>query len=318
LLGIAIDEEHGGMGMDFETLAIMLEQAGRFVAPLPLVPVLVTGALTLQRHASAELAARLLPPMASGQSMLTAALAEVGCDDPRHPSTTAKFDGRCWRLQGHKTAVPALMSCAHVWLSARTVDGVAVFLLDTAAPDVSVQGQKWTTQEHTGQLLMNDAPAELLASGAAADAFLADALLLSRAAYAALALGAAAEMTAMGARYTSDRLQFGRAIATFQSVSHRLADCHIDVECLRGAVTLASNDIARGANSAGASAVIAKIWACDVLHRVSHGVQQVHGGAGLDRDYPLYRYAMLAKSIELACGAAEPLLDELGTTLFAS
>ena len=317
LLGIATDAAHGGMDLDFETLAVMLEQAGRFVAAAPLVPVLVTGALALQRNAP-EVAARLLPALIAGETMLTAALVEVGCDDPRRPGASAAFDGTRWRVSGSKTGVPALMSCAHAWLSAQTEDGVAIFLVDTQAPGITVRRQDWTTQEHAGQLLMENAEAQLLASGDRAQAFLADALLLSRAAWAALALGAASAMTRMGAEYTAGRIQFGRPIATFQAVSHRLADCHIDVECLRGAVALAASDIARDSDAAPHSAAIAKIWACDVLHRVSHGVQQVHGGAGLDRDYPLFRYAMLAKSVELSGGAAEPLLEELGAALFGN
>lgn len=315
LLGLASDNTAEGNGLGFDTLAVLLEQSGRFVAPVPLVPVLVTAALTLQRNA-ADVAARLLPPLIAGDHIITAALAEPGNDDPHKPGMSARKDGDEWMLTGTKTAVPAL-TCrpAALWLTAMTPEGLGVFLLEDLGAGTTISQQTLTTGEYVGQLQLMNARGQLLAIGPAATHFVNDALMLTQAAWAAVAVGACAAMTRMAAEYTGERIVFGRAVATFQAVSHRVADCHIDSECLRSVALQAISDISSGSSAAARSALVAKIWACEALHRVSHSVQQVHGGLGIDRDYPLFRYALLAKSIELSAGGAEPLLEELGLAI---
>ena len=106
LLGVAIDEAHGGMGMGFLELAQLLEEAGRNVAPVPLVPTLVLGALPIAEFGSDAQRAHFLPRVASGDAVLTAALVEPENEDPAAPDTVAARDGDGWRLDGMKLSVP--------------------------------------------------------------------------------------------------------------------------------------------------------------------------------------------------------------------
>src|SRR5262249_43210110 len=106
LLGTAIPEEHGGAGLGFFELCLVLEQVGRAVAPLPVWPTLVLAALPIAESGSPEQRARWLPGVASGETILSAALVEAGSDDPEHPETVARRDGTAWRLDGTKTCVP--------------------------------------------------------------------------------------------------------------------------------------------------------------------------------------------------------------------
>lgn len=91
------------------------------------------------------------------------------------------------------------------------------------------------------------------------------------------------------ASYPCERQQFGAPVATFQTVGHPAANGFIDVECLRLTTYQAASLLAEG-HDAKNETTIAKIWAGNVGHRLSYTVQHLHGGAGIDRDYPLWRY----------------------------
>jgi alkylation response protein AidB-like acyl-CoA dehydrogenase len=132
-----------------------------------------------------------------------------------------------------------------------------------------------------------------------------------------LALGVTEKMTALIASYTSEREQFGRVIGSFQAVSHRAADCFIDLECLRlvnqqAAVNLNTNLDCEN------DALVSKIWAGNACHRISYSAQHLHGGMGVDKDYVLWRYCLLAKECELINGSASQNIDRLGLNLTAN
>src|ERR687898_1400503 len=98
LLAIAVPEEHGGSGLGLIELCLLLEQQGRRVAPVPLWPTLVLGALPVAELGSPEQQQAWLPGVATGEVVLTSALAESGANDPLHPSVTATPDGDGWPL----------------------------------------------------------------------------------------------------------------------------------------------------------------------------------------------------------------------------
>jgi alkylation response protein AidB-like acyl-CoA dehydrogenase len=118
----------------------------------------------------------------------------------------------------------------------------------------------------------------------------------------------------MTADYTAEREQFGVKIATFQAVGQRAANCYIDTECLRLVSQQAVSLLNQG-RDADDEVMIAKIWVGDVSHRVSHAAQHLHGGIGVDRDYPLFRYCLWAKQLEMTLGSSARLTSELGATI---
>jgi len=155
-------------------------------------------------------------------------------------------------------------------------------------------------------------PAEdIVATGGEARTAMTWALQATRTALAATVVGLCDKMMRMTGQYTSEREQFDRPIATFQAVSHRVADCYIDVECLRLVTQQAASLIDQGRPAADAVAM-AKIWCGDVTHRVSQASQHCHGGTGVDRDYPLFRYCLMARQIELSAGNSARITGELG------
>ena len=120
----------------------------------------------------------------------------------------------------------------------------------------------------------------------------------------------------MAADYTKERQQFGRPIATFQAVSQRAGDSYIDAEAITLTAYQAAWRIERGLD-ASAAVSIAKYWAAEAGFRAVHAAMHVHGGVGVDRDYPLHRYFLLARKLELTLGNAEEHLAELGRSLAA-
>jgi alkylation response protein AidB-like acyl-CoA dehydrogenase len=119
------------------------------------------------------------------------------------------------------------------------------------------------------------------------------------------------------ATYTSERKQFDTPIATFQAVAHRCADAYIDTEAVRLTAYQAAWRLAEGMPAAEELA-IAKFWAAEGADRVVHAAQHLHGGIGVDLDYPVHRAFRWSKHVGLAFGGGTAHLRRLGAQLAAS
>ena len=319
LLGLDIDEARGGTDLGFYAVAMLCEEVGRTVAPLPLVPVVVGAAGTLRRFAPEALAERWLPGIADGSQLVSSALEEYQNDDPAQPGALAQPSEGGYAISGTKICVSGAARAARILLSAQCGEELVVALVDPRAAGVTLTPQVVTSGEMRHELAMADVqvPAEdVVASGGKALEAMHWATLASRTALCATMVGLTDRMMRMTGSYTSEREQFGRAIATFQAVSHRMADCYIDVECLRLVTQQAASLIDQGRPAAEA-VTIAKIWCGDAAHRVSQAAQHCHGGTGVDRDYPLYRYCLAARQIELTLGNSAQLSGQLGERIAA-
>ncbi|MEU8657429.1 acyl-CoA dehydrogenase family protein [Actinoplanes philippinensis] len=126
---------------------------------------------------------------------------------------------------------------------------------------------------------------------------------------AAQQLGVVERALEMTAEYARTRVQFGRPIGAFQAVSQRLADAWIDVEALRLAVWQAAG------RPEPAEVATAGFWAAEAGHRVLHTAVHVHGGVGIDLDYPLHRYFLAAEHHEFLLGGATARLLDLAEVL---
>ena len=320
LLGVAVSEEYGGMGFGFFELGLLVEEAGRTIAPLPLVSHLISAALPIQQFGSTAQKQQWLPGVASGELMLTAALCEAYNDDPAQPYlTTASADGDGLLLKGEKTNVPFAHIANRILLAARTNDGIAVVLLDPKAAGVSLTAQQVTSYEPQYVLHLDNVrigAGDILATGSDGSAAMQWIAERSTVALCAHQLGASDKAMRMSASYTAERKQFGVLISTFQAVGHRAANCFIDVECLRLNTYQAISRLDGGLDATN-EVQIAKIWAGDVGHRVSYAAQHLHGGTGIDRDYPLWRYCTWLRHNEMALGSSAKTLAKLGKRIAA-
>jgi len=314
LLGLAVSERHGGSGFGFGEVAVLLEEAGRAAAPVPLWASIVLGSLPVERFGSDELRSRLLGPAVAGQTVLTAALTEPGTD-ALHPTTTAvPAAGAGWKLQGSKTCVAAGTVADFIIVPARLGAGLALFVVGRDAPGVTLTALATTSgvpEAHMDLREVEVGETELLGERDAGEEVLRWLLLRATSGLCSLMAGTCQAALTLTAKYAVTRKQFDRAIATFQAVGQRAADAYVDSE----AVTLTSRQAMwRLACDlpADEQVAIAKFWAADGGQRVVHAAQHIHGGVGVDRTYPLHRYFLAAKQLELTLGGASASLLRLG------
>jgi len=321
LLGLSLPEDQGGGGYGFFELALVLEQVGRTVAPLPVLSTLVLGALPIAEFGTADQQAAWLPGVIDGSVILTAGLSE-GHDGlpPVVPATEAVADGDGWKLTGTKHLVPGAVHAARVLVPARTGSGAStVFLVDPTAAGVTAEANRGpnleplTTFTFDGVAVGAGDVLGEVDGGQAITAWITDRAIAASCAVQAGVCEAALRTTAT---YTSERKQFDTPIATFQAVAHRVADAYIDTEAVRLTAYQAAWRLGEGL-PADEELAIAKFWAADGAHRVVHAAQHLHGGIGLDTDYPVHRTFRWAKHIELVLGGGTTHLRRLGALLAA-
>lgn len=320
LLGVSLKGDVGGGDMSFLATALLLEQLGRTVAPIPLLPTLVMAALPIDRFGTLAQREKWLPGVVNGETVLSAALLEGVHADPRVPATTARRDGQGWKLDGVKLGVPCLAYAARVLVPASTPDGgVIVAIVDPKGAGVTLEEQILTTREPHHRMTLAAVhvdDGDVLGDakrGAEILGFIVD---HTTAGLTVMEAGCAERGIRLMAEYTSSRIQFGRPIATFQAVAQRAGDAYIDVEAVRLSAWQAAWRLAEGLPAAE-ELMIAKFWAAEGGHRALYAAQHLHGGIGVDMDYPLHRYYLLSKHIELTLGSAKVQLARLGALLAA-
>lgn len=313
LLGVALPETVGGTGGGFLELAMLLTEVGWSVAPVPVYASLLLGADTIARHGNSSVQQEYLPGVVDGSRILTAGISEAVRSDPALPATSARRDGERWRIDGMKALVPAAQLADGLIVSA-TEDGTAgLYLVELDTVGVEVQPVSTTNGEPFADVILDGVtvPARnRLEAGPDAVGALYSRAIIGQA---AMQLGVAEHALRLAASYTSEREQFGRPIGSFQAVQQRMADAFIDVEAIRWTTWHAAWMVAEG-RPADREAAIAKFWAAEAGARVAATAQQVHGGIGIDITYPLSRYFLWAKQIELTLGSASHQLARLGST----
>jgi len=320
LLGIALPEDVGGSGLGFVALCEFLEEIGRAVSPVPVLPTVVLGAFPIAQFGTDAQKQQYLPGVVEGDTVLTAALVETGTD-ALHPTTTARRDGDGWRVDGVKTLVPAGLIADRILVPAAASDdgAIVVLIVDPNATGVTRERQDTTSGIPQARIELDGVhvDADEVLGDAESGAAIVDWMVeRANAAMCSIATGVCEQALHMTAEYTKTREQFERPIATFQAVGQRAADAYIDTEAIRLTALQAAWRLEEGLPAA-AEVAVAKFWAADGGQRVVHAAQHLHGGIGVDRDYPLHRYFLWAKELELTLGGATPQLLTLGAILAA-
>jgi alkylation response protein AidB-like acyl-CoA dehydrogenase len=278
LLGLCLPDDVGGSGYGFVEACLLLEQAGRTAAQVPLLPTLVT-AMAVAEWGTPQHRERWLPGVVSGEVVLTA--------DPA----------------GSRANVPYANLAAAVVL----VSDDSVRIAETG--ELTLTRQDATSGEP--QFLVDDLGAGERIGGTQAAQWIRQRWTV---ALCALQVGNCERALRLTADYVAGRHQFERPIGSFQAVGQRLADAYIDVEAMRLTTWQAAWRLAHGMESAEEVA-IAKFWASDGGQRVCAAAQHLHGGIGVALDYPLHRHTLLAKQVELTLGSGTPQLVALGDML---
>ncbi|GAA4187886.1 acyl-CoA dehydrogenase family protein [Streptosporangium oxazolinicum] len=293
--GLLVPEEYGGAGASAREVAVVLEELGRAVAPLPFLTssVLATTALLWAGEED------LIRELASGET--TAALAVSLAASPYRPlpETVTVTDGRT--LNGEVRAVAGAdvadvlllpVGTALYRVAAEDVRIDVVPSLDLTRPIATVTFSGTPAGEAIGRF---DAR-RVLSLGAG--------LLASE------QLGVAEWCLSTTLAYIKERRQFARPVGSFQAIKHRMADLWLDVVRARAAARNAADLLATdlGVSDEGAAgdrelaAAVAASWCSEVAVRVAEESVQLHGGIGMTWEHPLHLYLKRAKSTEIALG----------------
>ncbi|KUN81845.1 acyl-CoA dehydrogenase family protein [Streptomyces griseoruber] len=329
LLSLLLDEEYGGAGLDAVALCLVLREAGKVLARVPLLEN-TAAAAAVQAYGGPELKAELLARAGRGGAVLTVASHGRTGHDAAELAVTARRDGDGgargqggegdWLLDGVQTAVPWAHDADYVLVPARTGDDRSVLAVVAREQEgVVLAEQISTTGERLGELRLESAriPARYVLTAEGAAEWLRQLLATGTC---ALALGLGDRVLGMTGDYASKREQFGHPIATFQAVAVQAADRYIDLRAMEVTLWQAAWRIASGAPGAlpaSGDVAVAKIWASEGVRRIVQTAQHLHGGFGADVDYPLHRYHAWAKHLELSLGPAAAHEEALGDLLAA-
>jgi alkylation response protein AidB-like acyl-CoA dehydrogenase len=320
LLGLAVPEVHGGAGHGLTELCLLLQAQGNVVAPVPLWATLVLGALPLAQFGSPELQARWLPGLVAGDVMLTAALNGVAMGVHGVPPVSATAVGDGWVLNGTELAVPQAHLAQRIVVPAHTADEEIVLLLvDPQLPGVSLERTVTTNREIHPHLHLTDVavPAgEVLVDPTSARGALESLLMAATAGLCALQVGVCESALRQTALYLNQRNQFGRPLSSFQGTMLRAADAAIDIEAMRVTLWNATWLFDSGRDATDAVQV-AKWQASERGQRTVHATQHLHGGMGADITYPIHRYFLWGKQLELLLGGPSLQLARIGVGIAA-
>lgn len=311
LTAVRIPEAYGGQGFGFGELCILLEEMGRSLlcAPFFSTAVLATGAI-LNAGTEAEKQA-LLPGIAAGDTVATLAWVEDPARwDAAATTLTAKPSGSGYVLDGFKSYVLDGHTADLIVVLARAPGssgdkGLSLFTVKGDAKGLSRKLLK--TMDETRKLARLDfkgVEATLLGEAGAAAAPFARTLVEASVCLANEMAGVSDRLREDALEYAKMRMQFGRAIASFQSMKHKHADMLVDVELAKSAAYYAAAALDEGDEDIVSVASLAKAAASDAALQTAVHAIQIHGGIGFTWDNDTHLWFKRAKSSEVLLGDA--------------
>ncbi len=314
LVGIAVPEEQGGLGLGTVELAIVLEEFGAALACSPFFSTVVLGCTVLV-ETGGEVADEMLPKLIAGEATATLAVSDDGGRwDADRIATTATGSGAEWTVTGTKQFVVDGASADLLLVAARTPDGLGLFLVDGSAAGVTRTTLETMDQTRRfATIVLDAAPAQLVT--AEASGVLARVHDVAMTALAAEQLGGAGKALSLAVEYAKIRFQFGRPIGSFQAIKHRCADLLIEIEAARAAVGAAAWAADHDPAGLPLAAAMAKATASTAFSRTAAETIQIHGGIGFTWEHPAHLYFKRAKSSELWFGGAAVQRERIGRLL---
>jgi alkylation response protein AidB-like acyl-CoA dehydrogenase len=298
LAGLLVPEPRGGAGASAREAAVVLEELGRFVAPVPFL----TGSVVATSVALAWGDDELLARLASGEQ--TAALATPFSTSAATFTATVRVEGT---LLGSVTSVAGALEADVLLVPVATDAGVELHLVDAAAARV----EPVTSLDMTRQLAdvdLTGVTSRVLTTGPGAETVPADvavrhALSLGAALLASEQVGVAQWCLDTTVAYLGDRRQFGRVLGGFQALKHRLADLYVSVESARAAARYAAATFAVDDPDREVAASVAQAYCADVAVRAAEECVQLHGGIGMTWEHPAHLYLKRAKADQIGYGS---------------
>jgi len=299
-MGLAIPEAHGGLGLGYLELALLAEEVGRALAPIPLSSSVYLGTEALLLAGSPGQQERYLPRLASGELIATLAVQErrdrVGGAD-----LETRFDDD--RLYGVKAPVPDGEVAGLAVVVANS--GSTLVLVDLDGEGVRREPlQSLDPSRALCRLHFDGAPAEVLGADGDGQALLDR--LYDRAAvlFAFEQLGGAQRCLDLAVDYAKQRYTFGRPIGSYQAIKHKLADVFVAVELARSNAYYGAWALSTGSDELGIAACLARISATEAFQVAAEEGLHVHGGIGFTWEHDAHLFLRRARLLAVELGAA--------------
>jgi hypothetical protein len=322
LLSLALPAELGGDDLGVLATASLLTEVGRHAARIPALATLALGVLPVARSADIVLKQELLGGVASGETVLTAAIREPSDPMPASPRTrlTLRGAGRPGVVSGLKVGVPYAAAAswilvpATVDVSARAGSAAAAYsgttvvaVIEPDADGLSCQRTRSSSGLPEYTLRLDETPAAYVLDRCDT----ADLYRLAAAGACAVGDGALAAALELTTEHVRTREQFGRPLATFQAVAQQIANVYTTARTLHLATLSACWRLDTG-RDAGRDTDVAAYWLAHHGPTAVRTCHHLHGGLGMDITYPLPRYSALITDLVAFVGGAEDRLDRLG------
>ena len=304
LQGISIPEKFGGLGGTYVDVAVVLEEMGRTVLCAPYLAT-VALAVNVLLHAGDEKAmSDYLPGIASGEIIATATLPISGEIDRAKPNQihAALVDGS-FRLSGFEPLVLDAHVADLVIVLADAPGGLSFFAVEAGARGMSTRLLK--SADQTRKLVrveLFDTPARLIGTEGGAEAILNPILDIVALCIAAEQVGGAIRCLDMAVEYAKERIQFGRAIGSFQAIKHMCADILLEVESAKSACYYAAWAAENESSELPIVASLAKAYCSDTFLLAARNNIQIHGGIGYTWEVDCHLLLKRAMSGEVMFG----------------
>lgn len=323
-LGLIIPEEYGGVGGSLMDLAIVVEEAGRSALPSPFISTIAYGVLPLLQNGTESQKRELLPRIAEGELIITGAFSEPQAHyDIKHVKTSVKEN----KLSGIKLFAPFAPSADYLLTLARTMEskegtneGLSLFLVNNDQEGIRINplrtiGTNGLYEVKYDNVALSDA--QRLGEENCGFEIAQRTIQIATALQCIEMVGVLRRVVEVTSDYVKERKQFNRPIGSFQSVQHRLSDMLTVVEGGWLATYQAMWRLEEG-KSAEREIAIAKAWLCKEGQQVLVGAHQLHGGMGIDVDYPLQFCYRRFKDMQLNLGPTSAQLQKIGKTFVKS
>jgi alkylation response protein AidB-like acyl-CoA dehydrogenase len=304
-LMLPIAEADGGLGGSAVDVMAVMEGIGRHLMPVPFV---ATSVLVPALIAGSDAAQSVLAAIGEGSAQAAAGLLEPdGGYDLAHVATTAHQSGETWSLTGDKLHVEDGGGADWFVVSARTAQGIGLFLVAADAPGLTVERFRAIDQHRHARLKLDGAAAVLIAE--AALPVIEAAVDRAICAHLAESVGSMEAALAATLEYLRTRKQFGVAIGSFQALQHRAVDMAVALEEARSMTYRATLSLDRAPDERrrAVSAAKARVGQCGLY--VGRQAVQLHGGVGFSDELIISHHLKRLMMIECAHGSSDHHLE---------
>jgi butyryl-CoA dehydrogenase len=325
LFSIFVPEAYGGLGAGILDLCVAIEELSKVCAGVAVTYASsALGAFPIILMGSEEQKQKYLPDIASGKHLAAFGLTEAGAgSDAAGVQTTARLDGDHYVLNGTKQWITnggeaEVYSIIAMTNKAKGMRGASAFIVEKGTPGFSF-GKKEIKMgirtSATRELVFEDCrvPKENLLSKEGMG-FIAAMKTLdkSRPGIGAQALGIAQGAYEEAAKYSRERVQFGKPIASFQAIQHMLANMATKIEAARALVYSVARFVDSNPKDISVESAMSKLFPSDVAMEVTVDAVQVLGGYGYMRDYPVEKYMRDAKITQIYEGTSQIQRNVIG------